>query len=130
MLVQYHRRKQRGYGLPYYQGMQVQRGRGLGGVLSGLFRNVFLPTAKNVGKNLLKYGAKKAAGVLQGVSDGKHLRQAVVDEFIPRPRSQPPIPKRTNKRKSAVTKSHRPIPPKRQKRRRRPTDGPRDIFTG
>ena len=62
MLVQYHRRKQRKYGLPYYQGMQIQRERGLGGILSSLFRNVILPTAKNVRKNLLKYGAKKVAG--------------------------------------------------------------------
>ena len=96
MLVQYHRRKQRGYGVPFYQDMQVQRGRGLGGVLSGLSHKVFHPTAKNVGKNLLKYGAQKVAGALQGVSDGKHFRRAVVVEFIPRQGSQPPIPKRTN----------------------------------
>ena len=67
-----------------------------------------------MGKNLLEYRTQKAPGVLQGVLDGKHLRQAVVHEFIPRQGSQTPIQKRinylANKGKSAVTKSHHPTP--------------------
>ena len=62
--------------------MQVQQERGIRSVLSGLFRNVNLPTAKSVGKNLLEYGAQKAAGVLQGALDVKIFRPAIVDEFI------------------------------------------------
>ena len=67
-----------------------------------------------MGKNLLEYRTQKAPGVLQGVLDGKHLRQPVVHEFIPRQGSQTPIQKRinylANKGKSAVTKSHHPTP--------------------
>ena len=121
------------YGLPYYECMQVQRGRVLGGVLSGLFRNIFLPTAKNLGENLLKYGVQKSYCTARRFGR-ETLRQAVVDGFIPRQGSQKPIPKRTNqlanKRKSAVAKSHQPILRKRLKRRRRPSAGPRDIFPG
>ena len=79
MLVPYH--PQRGAGLPVFQGMAVQSGRGFGSALSGFMRNVILPAAKTVGKSLAQKGLKTASGVLGGVVEGKGFKQALFDEL-------------------------------------------------
>lgn len=61
--------KQTGYGLQGFQGVQYQRGNGLGSLFKGLFRMI-LPVAKNVGKAIgtqaLRTGTDFAADVLTG----------------------------------------------------------------
>lgn len=84
MLVPY----QRGRGsFPVYRGgppyMGFQRGRGFGSVLGSIFRNVVVPTAKTVGKSLLKTGLRKASNVMRGVADGQNIGEAMVQELIP-----------------------------------------------
>ena len=107
MLVPY----QRGRGFPVYRGgppyLGIQRGRGFGSVLGSIFRNVVVPTAKTVGKSLLKTGLRKASNVMRGVADGQNIGEAMAEEFIPQQRRQVRQP-----RQSAV----RPA----QKRKRRP----------
>lgn len=60
---------QAGNGMPYYQGMHLQKGYGIGGFFGKLFRTVlpFLKSgAKAVGKEALKTGTMIANDVLSG----------------------------------------------------------------
>lgn len=57
------------------------RGSGFGNTMSAVFRNLIVPTAKTVGKSLLKTGLKKTSGVLSGIADGKRVKDAVLDEL-------------------------------------------------
>lgn len=97
MLVQYRGRPIMRGGYPVFEGRVYQRGRGFGSVLSSMFRNFVLPAAKNVGKNLLNTGLRKASGIMRNVADGQSLEQAVGSEFnINRAPAQPR--RRTTKR--------------------------------
>ena len=49
--------------MPAFHGAAIERGRGFGGVLDGFLRNIILPTAKTIGKSLLRTEARKATGV-------------------------------------------------------------------
>jgi len=75
MLVPY----QRG-GYPVFVGRAYQKGRGFGSIMSSVFRNLVVPAAKSVGKNLLKTGLRKASNVMRGVADGKNVKEAMFDE--------------------------------------------------
>jgi hypothetical protein len=58
-----------GSGLPYYSGVPLQRGYGLGGIFGSLFRTIFpfiKQGAKTVGKELLKTGVSIASDVVSG----------------------------------------------------------------
>lgn len=60
---------QAGNGMPYYQGLSLQRGYGIGGFFAKLFRGVlpFLKSgAKAVGKEALRTGTMVANDVLSG----------------------------------------------------------------
>lgn len=64
-----HYAGQSGSGLPYYQGIPLQKGYGLGGIFRRLFRSALpfiISGAKNVGKEALKTGAQIAGDVLSG----------------------------------------------------------------
>ena len=74
--------------MPAFQGAAIQRGRGLGGVLGGFLRNIILPTAKTVGKSLLRTGARKAAGVLSDVARGAPIQAAFMRQMNPRTTSR------------------------------------------
>ena len=63
--------------MPPCVGVPIQYGRGLGGILSGIFRRGILPQAKTVRKSLLRTGAKHAAGVLKDVSRGSSMKKAM-----------------------------------------------------
>lgn len=92
MLVPYHCRSRQRGGYPVFQGHAYQRGRGFGSVLSSMFRNFVVPAAKDLGKNLLRTGLKKASGVMNSVADGRSLGEAVTQEFNVSqraPRAQP-----------------------------------------
>lgn len=65
---------QSGYGLPVYTG--GMRGRGLGSVLSGLFRAA-VPLLKKGGKALLKEGVSSGLQVANDVLAGTNLKKAV-----------------------------------------------------
>ena len=68
------------------EGVPIQYGRGLGGILSGIFRRGILPVAETVGKSLLRTGAKHATGVLKDVSRGSSMKKAMkkqAGEIIP-----------------------------------------------
>jgi hypothetical protein len=62
---------QAGGGLPYFAGARIQRGHGLGSILSGLFRSA-LPLLKRgamaLGRQALSTGAQMAGDVLGGES--------------------------------------------------------------
>ena len=65
---------QTGYGLPVFIG--GMRGRGLGSVLSGLFRSA-IPLLKKSGKAILREGLSTGLRVAQDVASGKNLKSAV-----------------------------------------------------
>ena len=69
-----------GSGMPVYHGSQMQRGHGLGSVLSGLFRNVW-PLIRNdlrsLGKQALKTGVNVANDVVAGSSFKDSARNRV-----------------------------------------------------
>ena len=65
---------QTGHGIPVYIG--GMRGRGLGSVLSGLFRAV-VPLLKRGGKAMLKEGVTSGLQVAQDVLSGANLKNAV-----------------------------------------------------
>ena len=73
MLTPYH---QRDVLMPAYEDMRIRRGRGLGEILSGIFRKGFLPLTKTVGKSL-NAGAKRTAFVLKDVSRGSSIKWAM-----------------------------------------------------
>lgn len=66
--------QQSGFGLPVYIG--GMRGRGLGSVLSGLFRAA-VPLMKKTGKALLKEGVSSGLNIVQDVLSGRNLKQSV-----------------------------------------------------
>ena len=70
MSFEHYYLQQVGHGLTAFAGVAVQRGHGLGSILSGLFRGA-LPILKNVGKavgkQLLKSGLEVASDVVSGV---------------------------------------------------------------
>lgn len=60
---------QAGNGLPYYKGVSLQRGSGLGGIFRSMFRMVlplFKSGAKAVGKQALRTGVDIANDYIQG----------------------------------------------------------------
>ena len=61
--------------MPACEGVPIHYGRGLGGILSGIFRWGILPLAQSVGKSLLRTGAKHAEAVLKDVSRGSSLKK-------------------------------------------------------
>ena len=90
--------------------MGVQRGAGFGSILGSIFRNVVVPTAKSVGKSLLKTGLKKASNVMRGVAEGQNVGDAMIQEFIPR---QP------RQLRQAAAKRTNPAPMRRGQKRKR-----------
>ena len=56
-----------------FQGAAIQR-QGIGRYTRFFLRNIILPTAKTVGKSLLRSGARKAAGVLSDVARGVRFK--------------------------------------------------------
>ena len=69
-----------GSGMPVYQGSQIQRGHGLGSVLSGFFRNVW-PLIRNglksLGRHTFKTGVDVANDVVAGSSFKDSARKRV-----------------------------------------------------
>ena len=90
-------RSQHGNGIPIFAGSSYQRGSCFGSVLSSIFRNVILPTAKNVGKSLLRTWLKKTSGIMRGAAEGKTLSQAFSDEFTSPSTKSGTIPPRRNR---------------------------------
>lgn len=119
-----------GRGLNVYSGTRTQGGRGLGGVLGGLFKNIIVP----IGKKLLGIGVQKTAGALEDVAAGKSVKTAFKDQFVGK--TTPGSVLRTGARKAAdvmtdIADGHAPteaimrqvrkrrrLPPPQQKRRR------------
>lgn len=69
---QYYYRQATGAGLPTFRGISIQRGSGLGKLLSAAYRT-FAPTIKQVGKAALKEGATAGVRVLGDVLGGQSL---------------------------------------------------------
>lgn len=77
MYEDYYKR-QSGGEIPVFAGARHQRGHGLGGVLSGLFRKVVpfvKDNVKNIGKNLLRTGADIAQDMIEGKKFKEAARQ-------------------------------------------------------
>ena len=103
--------------------MGMQRGRGFGSVLGSIFRNVVVPTAKSVGKTLLKTGLRKASNVMRGVADGQNIGEAVAQEFIPQQTRQ------VRQRRPPAVQRRQPQKRKRQQTVRSGKVAKKDIFT-
>lgn len=73
---QYFCGNQYGNGLPVFIGGRLQRGRGLGSILSGLGRAV-IPLLKSGGKALLKEGGKAGLQVVGDVLSGQNFKTAL-----------------------------------------------------
>ena len=54
------------------------------GFFGDFLRNIILPTAKKVGKSLLRTGAQKAAGVLSDVAQGAPIHAPFMRQMNPR----------------------------------------------
>ena len=91
--------------------MGMQRGRGFGSVLGSIFRNVVVPTAKSVGKSLLKTGLRKASNVMRGVAEGQNVGEALAEEFVPKEDVEPPV----------WSQSSRKLPPRHQPSKSQPS---------
>ena len=99
--------------MPYFEGSRYQQyGRGLGGILSGLFRKTIMPMASRVGKQLVKAGAKRAQGVLRDVSRGRTLKSALKKQ------SSQIIPSLIEGALNVAHQSTQPSTPTQRKRRR------------
>lgn len=73
--------KQIGGDLPYFSGSRVQKGHGIGGVFSRLFkgaRPILTQALKTAGKELFKTGTNIAKDALQG----KNLKESVKSNFV------------------------------------------------
>lgn len=68
--VDYYHRQATGAGLPTFQGLRVQRGSGLGGLLNAAFR-AYAPALKRVGKAALRQGASAGAHILGDMLSGE-----------------------------------------------------------
>lgn len=72
--------KQTGHGIDGFQGIQYQRGSGLGSLFGRLFRFI-LPVAKRFGKSALKTVGKEAANagahILGDVVQGQNIKQSL-----------------------------------------------------
>ena len=94
---------------PAFAGGAYQRGQGLGAIVGSLFRNLVFPTtrrfampvAKKLRRALLKKGIQKSARVIEGVTQGESLGQAVRDELVPPPVKRPAQKRKVKKRVSA-----------------------------
>ena len=104
---------------PYYRGQIRQRGSGIGALVAGLgrvalpiFRNVILPMAKNVGKELIKQGVPELMDVIGNQKTPKDaLRSTVSKTFsgqLGRGRSRRRR-KRGVKRTTSTTKARRKV---------------------
>lgn len=70
----YYDRQQKGKGdFPVYVGRYMQRGHGIGSILSSLFRRI-LPALKFVAPHVLKAGVN----VMQDVASGKTLKESAI----------------------------------------------------
>ena len=67
---------QAGYGMPYFSGTQIQRGHGLGNILSGIMRAA-MPLVKGGVKALGKQGLQTGMQIAGDVLSGKKTKQAV-----------------------------------------------------
>lgn len=108
---------QHGKGMPFFKGMPVQHGYGLGGLISSLLKSAF-PFLKSAATSALKTGAKAAIG---------HIGQKVMEEgkrrfansIVKSPEmTRRPLVKRTSKNRLASRRAQ-------VKRRRRHSP---DIF--
>ena len=68
---------QSGGGLPVFHGSTRQRGYGIGGIFSNLFRTI-APALKNVAKTAGKQLVKTGANFVTDVIDGKSLKKAAL----------------------------------------------------
>jgi hypothetical protein len=89
-----HYAGQTGSGLPYYKGVSVQKGYGLGGIFRRLFKAAFpflMKGTKTIGKEALLTGSRVASDVLSGQNfkeaiktrtkeSGKNLTQKALDK--------------------------------------------------
>ena len=69
----YQRQAQHGAGLPYFHGVAIQRGSGLGNILNAGLRMI-LPGIKSVGKAVLKQGVSTGANILGDVLGGESVK--------------------------------------------------------
>lgn len=80
----YTNQQQRGLGVPLFQGSRLQRGHGLGNILSGLFRSA-LPMLKRglafFGKQALRTGAQIANDVADGESFTESTKKRVSERI-------------------------------------------------
>ena len=71
---------QSGGGIPVFRGATRQRGYGLGGIFSNLFRRI-APVLKNVAKTAGKQLVKTGANFVTDVIDGKTLKKAALSNL-------------------------------------------------
>ena len=64
-----------GAGFPVFAGARRQRGGGIFGSL----KNLFLPMAKKIGKNLLHQGIGLAKDIAQDAMEGKNIKDSILD---------------------------------------------------
>ena len=80
----YTNQQQRGLGVPLFQGSRLQRGHGLGNILSGFFRSA-LPMLKRglafFGKQALRTGAQIANDVADGESFTESTKKRVSERI-------------------------------------------------
>lgn len=84
---------QSGSGMPVYTGARVQRGHGLGSILSGLFRSaipIFRKGLSWIGRQALDKGAQLAGQVARDVAEGKPFIDSTksrvketINEYVP-----------------------------------------------
>ena len=75
----YYMRQAHGNGMPVFSGASLQKGHGIGNILSSAFRTmipVLKVAGKVVGKNVAKQGLHTGVGILSDVLRGQNLKQA------------------------------------------------------
>lgn len=76
---------QQANGLPHFAGPSIQRGHGLGGIFSSLFRAIVplfskaAPVLKSAAKTAAKEAVRTGVNVVDDVLDGRNLQDAVAN---------------------------------------------------
>ena len=71
----YYARQAHGGGMPVFSGASLQRGHGLGNILSSAFRTM-VPVIKSAGKTVAKQGLNTGLAILGDVISGNNVKKA------------------------------------------------------
>jgi hypothetical protein len=113
---------------PYFSGTSRQRGSGIGALVAGVgrialpfFRNVILPTAKTIGRELLSQALPEALEVISKRKTPKQALKSTIRKTISKQigRGRKRSSSSSSSRRKATTTTNRQAPPRRRRQQRR-----------